>query len=108
MTAVVSSKSTENIWVPVRSEHPINGAVDLTPYTVDVAFTRGDPASGDWKPATWEPTTKTITGEAWYLARVKIGPAGAIELDDGPWNVYVRVTTSDEQPVAQAGSIRIT
>lgn len=109
MTATIVSTSTEYVWVPVRSDHPIDGPAVLTNYTVDLAFvTGGDPADADWQPATWEPSTKTIDGQAYYLAKLLVGPAGDIALTDGAWNVYARVTTGDQQPVVRAGVVLVT
>jgi hypothetical protein len=105
MTTIVST-STEYVWVPVRSEHPTLGAANLLAYGVDVAFVRaGDPQTGDWQPATWE---AAATSDGYYLAKVKVGPAGAVTLDDGAWNVYIRLTTGDQQPVVRAGTVLVT
>lgn len=109
MTAPIVSTSTEYVWVPVRSEHPTQGPANLLSYGVDVAFVRaGDPQPADWQPATWEADTATLGGQAYYLARVKVGPDGAVTLDDGSWNVYVRLTTGDQQPVVRAGTVLVT
>lgn len=109
MTATIVSTSTEYVWVPLRSEHPIDGPANLAAYTVDLAFvTGGDPAPSDWHPATWEPATKTIGGDTYYLARLLVGPAGDVALTDGPWNVYARVTLSDQAPVVRAGILEVT
>lgn len=108
MTTVVAS-STEYIWVPVRSDHPITGPVDLSSYTVDVAFLAvgGDPQVSDWKTAAWESTTKLINGLTYYLARLKIGPAGSVTLTAGTnYTTFVRVTTGTETPVVFAGMVQ--
>lgn len=109
MTATLVSTSTEYVWVPVRSEHPTQGAANLLAYSVDIAIIRaGDPQPDDWQPATWEADTTSIGGQAYYLAKLKIGPDGAVVLDDGAWNVYARVTTGDQQPVVRAGTVLVT
>jgi hypothetical protein len=104
----VSALSNEVIWVPVRSDHPISGAAVLTSYTVEIAVTTGDPGALDWKAATWEASTKTIGGVAYYLARIEIGPnGGALTLTDGvTYQVHARVTTAGEKPVVYAGALQ--
>lgn len=109
MTTVVAT-STEFLWVPVRSDHPISGAIDLSVYSVDVAAlaTGGDPVAGDWKAATWESTTKLINGLAYYLARVQIGPGGAITLTAGSMYItYARVTIGASAAVVRAGMLQV-
>lgn len=103
----IAAESNENIWVPVRSDHPLFGATDLTPYTVEIAITLGDPVESDWKAATWESTTKTVQGATYYLARLEIGPGGAVTLDDNAtYQVHARITTPGERPVVYAGFLQ--
>lgn len=109
MTTVVAT-STEFVWVPVRSDHPITGAADLSVYLVDVAFlaTTGDPASGDWHAATWETSTKTINGLVYYLARIQVGPGSAVTLTAGSTYVtYARVTVGGATAVVRAGLLQV-
>jgi hypothetical protein len=103
----IPAESNQNIWVPVRSDHPITGAADLTSYGVEVAITVGDPVALDWKPAVWEASTKTISGQVYYLARLEIGPGGALTLsEDTTYQVHARVTTPAETPVVYAGALQ--
>jgi hypothetical protein len=104
----VAAESNQNIWVPVRSDHPLTGAAVLTSYPVEVAVTVGDPVTADWKTATWEATTKTIGGVAYYLARLEIGPnGGALTLaEDATYQVHARITTPGEKPVVYAGALQ--
>lgn len=109
MTTVVAT-STEYLWVPVRSDHPITGVIDLSVYSVDVALLASstDPVAGDWKPATWETSTKILHGLAYYLARLQIGPAGAITLTAGlSYFVYVRITIGASAAVVRAGTVQV-
>lgn len=108
MPNVVAHDSNENIWVRVRSEHPLTGAADLSGYPVEVAITVSDPESADWKAATWETGTETVGGKVYYLARLEIGPnGGAVTLDDNTtYQVRARVTASGEKPIVYAGSLQ--
>lgn len=109
MTTVVAT-STEYLWVPVRSDHPITGAIDLSVYSVDVAIlaSSADPVAGDWKSATWETSTKVINGLAYYLARLQIGPGGAITLTAGlSYITYARVTIGASAAVVRAGMLQV-
>lgn len=96
MTVRISASSTEFVWLPVRGEHPIDGAINVpTDFpTVEVAFTDADlsEAPDTWYAASWESSTKTISGRAYYLAQVTVGPAGDVELTEGRWSVWVRLT----------------
>lgn len=108
MTTVVAT-STEYIWVPVRSEHPITGVIDLTVYTVDIAIlaSSADPVAGDWKAATWESGTKLINGVAYNLARLQIGPGGSVTLAAGlSYVAYARVTIGGATAVVRSGIIQ--
>lgn len=78
------------------------GGVDGTE-DVEVAFVQADePAELDWNDADW-----ANIAPAGADARILIGP-GAVELTDGTWQMWVRVTTSAEVPVMRAGEIVIT
>lgn len=105
----ISTASTQFLWVPVRSEHPINGEATLTSTTVEVAIVdTGTPESGDWETATWESSDDTINGVDFYLAKIKVGPSGTIgPLTAGTWNVWVRVTSADETVVMNAGQVTL-
>lgn len=109
MTVVVAT-STEFLWVPVRSDHPITGATDLSVYPVDIAIlaSSSDPVAGDWKSATWESSTKIINGLAYYLARVQIGPGSSITLTAGSTYItYARVTVGGVTAVVRAGMLQV-
>lgn len=107
MTAIAAT-STQYIWVPVRADHPISGATNLSTAIVEVAVVVGTPAPTAWKLATWESTADTVNGVSGYwLAKVKVGPAGAVTLTPGTHEVWIRLTTTDEAPVLKAGELTV-
>lgn len=72
--------------------------------TVEFAFVRAEePETGDWHAGEWGSTTAK---GAW--ARALIGPGTDFELTDGKWQMWVRVTSSPEEPVMHSGEVVIT
>lgn len=79
--------------VEVTSEDPY----DPTGDAVTFAFTRSpltEPADDDWTPATW-----TTWPGPQYWAQLLIGPGGNLQLADGTWQAWLRITDSPEVPV---------
>jgi hypothetical protein len=116
----VSSLSTEYIRVPVAALDDEGALVDVTGMDVELAFVdtgvEPDDESGseDWWEADWETSelawvdvgaTRVQTP---YKARVLIGPAGDVDLGDGTFDVWVRITDQVEVPVRLAGGLTIT
>lgn len=101
----LSSLSTEYVRVPV-SAFEDGVEVNPSPLAVEMAFPAYgvEPAGGDWVTAEWEPGAAC---GGWF-ARCLVGPAGAVTLANGSYDVWVRVTDSPETPVRKAGPIRIT
>lgn len=107
--AVLPWISNEDIWVPLRSEHPISGVANLLPYPVEVAVTLADPQETDFHDAVWEPAGAWPgpDGLEYYWARLEIGPgSNTVTLADGQtYKVYGRVTTPSNRPVIYSGTI---
>jgi hypothetical protein len=74
--------------------------VDLSDLDVELAIVDDGqiPDTGDWKAGTWIGSS----------AAVLIGPGTLLELDQGTYDVYVKITSSPEVPVLPSGSIHIT
>lgn len=72
---------------------PVTASVALSSLPVEMAVITGtaDPAEGDWQSASWD------NG----YARLLVGPLTA----DTSYTVWVRVTSTPEIPVMQAGSL---
>jgi hypothetical protein len=91
---IVPSVSREYLHVPVSgatADEPVELAV------IDEGAE--EPAEGDWMPAdVWDGTT----------AKLLIGPGGTLDLVDGTYRVWVRVTALPEVPVIRSGLLRIT
>jgi hypothetical protein len=101
--------SNEDVWVPIRSEHPVSGAANLSTYTVEVAVVTDDPTDTDWQPATWESSPAPGSdGLEYYWARLEIGPnAGTVTLvNDTIYRVYARITTPTNRPVVYSGTLQ--
>lgn len=91
---VVPSVSLEYLHIPVTGA---TGAQPVELAVIDAGTE--EPAAGDWMPAdAWDGTT----------AKLLIGPGGTLELTDGTYRVWVRVTASPEVPVIRSGLLRIT
>lgn len=90
----IPSISLEYIHIPVGGATVSN--------TVEIAVIDSgveEPAEADWKPAdVWDGST----------AKLLVGPAGTIELADGTYQVWVRVTAPPEKPVVRSGLLEIT
>jgi hypothetical protein len=99
-TLVIASSSLESVLVPVSN---VNGT-DLSALPVQMAFTPGEPAGGDWKSATWT----TLTNPTRYLASCLVGPGGTVTLAEGTYQVWVKVTATPEIPVKLAGFVVVT
>lgn len=104
MTVYQSSLSKEYVRVPVVAYE--NGElVDPTTDPVFMAFMadppKEEPANGDWKTAAWEYDGIT------YFARCLVGPGGTVELEDGTYHVWVKLTDSPEVPVRRVGRLVI-
>ncbi len=99
--------SLKYVRVPVRVRKS-GVAVDPTADVVAMAFMAGgaEPASGDWKAATWEtdPTTTPPT----YYARCLVGPGGTVTLAKGVWMVWMKITDAPEIPADPVAPITIT
>lgn len=71
------------------------GGVDITGDDVQLAFVvEGTaPVELDWEDADWE------VGGPPYVASILVGPGGVLELTEGKYEVWVRVTDNPEIPV---------
>ena len=79
---------------------PVGGATVSN--TVEIAVIDSgaeEPAEADWQPAdVWDGST----------AKLLLGPAGTLELANGTYQVWVRVTAPPEKPAMRAGLLAIT
>lgn len=103
----IAALSREYVRVPIQA-YEDGAAVDPTGDTVVMAFTAltAQPASGDWKAASWE--TDATTDPDTYYARTEIGPGSTVgALAAGDYFVWVKITDSPEVPVKRAGTLRV-
>lgn len=112
MSVRIAASSVEYLWVPVRSVDILDDtARDISGTTPTVAIKAHgtDPDPGDYAAATWEPGgTRTIAGDAYYLARVLVGTGSDIgALTAGSWDVWVKVVDSPETPAELADTITV-
>lgn len=79
---------------------PVGGATAGMPVELAVIDAGAEePEEVDWVPAdVWDGTT----------AKLLVGPAGTLELADGTYQVWVRVTAPPEKPVVRSGLLEIT
>ncbi|MEV0584090.1 hypothetical protein [Nonomuraea sp. NPDC050310] len=81
----IPSVSTEYVKVPVT------GPGDFTALDVDMAILPDgeEPSSGSWVSAAWIGTS----------AAVLIGPSTSFALSNGLYGIWVRITSTPEEPV---------
>ncbi len=94
----ISSQSRQYVRVPISDANGHDPTSDM----VAMAFpTPGmEPSiyiSGDWA---------TLAGI--YYARCLVGPGGAVQLDPGFYEVFVKITDNPEIPVLNAGLLEVT
>lgn len=80
---------------------PVTGQGDVDSFPVEIAVIpngQEEPAGGDWHTAQWDGTD----------AKILIGPGTDVELDDGTYQVWVRLTATPEVPAIHSGPLRIT
>lgn len=109
VSVTMSSLSKEFVKVRVSGRRA-GSVIDPTVYTVEFAFTTAsvpatEPEAADWVSGSWETDTSQ---EEHYYARCLIGPSGTVELDDGDYDVWLRLDDTLEQPVRHVGRIIIT
>ncbi len=100
----VPAISLEYVRIPVTAM--VGGqSINPTSDTVQMAFlptSTAQPASGDWKTASWDPAP-TTGGK--YLAQCLIGPGGTVTLTAATWWIWVKVTDNPEVPIRSAAFI---
>lgn len=94
MAIQVPASSTETVYFPVKSTHPINGDVDLSALVVEVAVPLDSASPSTWVTTSWATGTKRINGERYYLAIINLGSGGSFTLTAGnTYRAWCRVTT---------------
>lgn len=74
-----------------------SGTLTALPVSMAILPEGQDPVSGDWKTAAWVGDT----------AQVLVGPSQVLDLAKGTYMVWVKVTSTPEIPVLQAGRMQI-
>lgn len=88
----------------------ITAPADPTGDTVQAAIMplgSGDPDSGDWHAAAWEPGSTWTAGQP-VTAMALIGPGTSFALAAGTCRAWFKVSASPEAPVLDAGLLVIT
>ncbi len=92
----ISSTSLEYLRSKVTAEE--NGVVvDPTSSAVQWAFATVGEDPDTWYAGTWEQDGTD------YYARCLVGPSGTVELTDGKYDAYVKVSIAPEAPVKKVG-----
>lgn len=103
----VASSSLEYVKVPVRAVES-GLTIDPTEATVTMAFVAigTEPASGDFKTASWETTEGTPDK---YAAKCLVGPSGAATPTEGTYEIWVRIQDNPEDVRRKAaGYLKVT
>jgi hypothetical protein len=102
---VLSSLSTQTLWLPVSSTNPTTGPVDLSSAGVQVGATQtGDPTV--WHNASWQSNTPSIVdGNSVYLVRVDVGPSATLQLTKGFWNLFLKLMITSPEIIIQSSSL---
>lgn len=92
----LAATSTEYIHIPVTP--PTGVSLASNPVQIAIVAHSSNPATGEWRAATWDDDT----------ARILVGPAGgALTLAPGTYWTWITWTAGQEVPVYRAGRIRI-
>jgi len=96
-----TAEATQYVRAQVVSAND-DGPVDPTTFPVFFAFPSNGstPVDADWVSADW------VTSNG-YLARIKVGPDGDIDLGATDYSVWVKVVTGDESPEKLAGYLTV-
>lgn len=95
-------------YVPIVIVAKLNGVVyDPTSLPVEMAFTASDQTAPptSFTAASWDTDSSGAT--PLYVAKVLVGPGGAIVLTVGVWNPWVKITASPEVPLLQGPPLDI-
>jgi hypothetical protein len=90
-------------YMPVSSKEMMRIAFtddDVTAYPVQIAIVldaAGEPEDGDYHDATW------AGGDATLI----IGSGSEVELTEGEYAVWTRITTATERPVRRSGTLTV-
>jgi hypothetical protein len=77
-------------------------AVDPTSATVEVAFPAPTVEPTSWNAASWE------TAGSRYHARCLVGPGGTVQLADGTYDMWVRITGLDPELIVRKAPGQLT
>lgn len=98
-----------SIYTTSLEEIPANitapAGVNPTGFSVFMAFLAtpppAQPGALDWQTATW------LSTAAPYVALCLVGPGGVIQLTQGLWYVWVKLSAVPEVPVKYAGILQV-
>jgi hypothetical protein len=96
MSARLSVLSTEYVYVDTTV-----GGAEAPDLTYEAAFT---PYGDGTDPTTWYPAAWDTDETA---AKILVGPAGVVTLTSGEWIMWLRITSTPEIPVRQAGRLAV-
>lgn len=102
---VIHTSSLEYVKVPVDAEldgSPHDPTADIVQFAF-VGIADAGPDAGDWVVGSWE--TDGSAGGVVYKARCLVGPAGAVALAAGRYQIFVKVTDNPEAPVKKAPNL---
>lgn len=106
---VLSSLSTQTVWLPVSDYNPISGIIDVSTSGVEVAYTNGsDPIS--WSTASWETGTITLeeddTENTYHLAKIVVGPSG-LAIAKGFWQLWLKLSITTPSAILRSSLIYV-
>jgi len=85
----------------------VTASADPTADVVEMAYTGvgTHPDSEDWNAGEWEPDELDVGG---WVARCLVGPVDGVDLAEGTYERWLRVTDSPEVPVLRVGTLAVT
>lgn len=96
--AVIPASSTEYLHVPVTAS-PAGTSLDGVPVKVAVVAHRANPASSEWRTASWDDGS----------ARLLIGPGTGTVLTAGDYRVWISIDPPGaENVIRQSGVLSVT
>lgn len=93
MAIEVPFSTVEIVHMGIRNEHPVNGEVDLSGETLQVALPIDGVAPSSWVSTTWETKARWIDGRRFWLAKFSLNGSGFALASGKTYRMYAKVGT---------------
>lgn len=105
----LSISSLSTVWLPIPVSATGNTGLPVNPTGDPVAFAfkplSVNPGPSDWTTGSWD---SYLPPGSKYVAKILVGPNGAVNPGVGVWIVWLKITDNPEIPVADVLQLTIT